>query len=77
VGPKGEKVVSEDQHSNSSVKWLYFFFICFIVVMAIGGFAIFTYNANAPEAAPSSAHGGMLLPQDGQYARNSQVYLVG
>ncbi len=48
--------------------FLVFFFICFVGVMTVGAFAIFTYDANAPEKAPSGGHGGMLLPQDGQYA---------
>lgn len=49
--------------------FLVFFFCCFVIVMTIGTVAIFTYDANAPEPAPSGgAHGGMILPVDGQYA---------
>lgn len=55
--------------------FLVLFFFCFIIVMSVGAVAIFTYNANAPQ--PSSgggAHGGMLLPQDGQYAPHVKLW---
>ena len=69
--------MSENPLSDSSVRWLIFFFICFIATDGhFGGFAIFTYNANAPEPKRSSAHGGMLLPQDGEYAPHAQVWTV-
>jgi hypothetical protein len=53
--------------NESSFDWsrffLVFFFICFILVMLIGMFAIFTYNVNAPQPAPGGpAHGGMIFP---------------
>jgi hypothetical protein len=53
--------------NESTFDWsrffLIFFFICFVIVMTIGLFAIFTYNANAPEPSPGGpAHGGMLVP---------------
>lgn len=67
--------MAEVSRSNGSLGWLMFFFVCFILVMSIGAFAIFTYDANAPEPQPGSgAHGGMILPQDGQYAPNVRVY---
>ncbi len=58
--------MSEGDHADSSLKWLSFFFVCFVIVMAIGAFAIFTYNVNAPEPKPAGGgHHGMLLPEDG------------
>jgi hypothetical protein len=69
--------MSEEAHSDASRTWLIIFFVCFVITMAIGGFAIFTYNANAPEAKPSGGgHGGMILPMDGQYAPHARVYPV-
>ncbi len=58
--------MAEDaHHKDPSSRWLIFFFVCFgMTVFAIGVFAAFTYNANAPEAAPEAGHHGMLLPQD-------------
>lgn len=56
--------MSEGEHADSSLKWLTFFFVCFVMVMAIGAFAIFTYNANAPEPKPAGGGHGMLLPED-------------
>ncbi|MBI4533016.1 MAG: hypothetical protein HY711_03635 [Candidatus Melainabacteria bacterium] len=61
--------MSEASRSDGSLAWLTFFFFCFILVMSIGAFAVFTYNANAPESQPGT-HGGMILPQDTQYAPN-------
>ncbi|GEM_PF-430069 len=61
--------MAEETHGDLSLKWLTFFFVCFLLVMAIGLVAVFTYNANAPEPKPGGGgHGGMILPQDGQYA---------
>ncbi len=66
--------------SKSSINWsrffLIFFGICFVLVMAIGFCAIFTYNANAPEPAPGGApHGSFLLPGSGKYAPYVEIYL--
>jgi hypothetical protein len=61
--------MSDATHSDVSLKWLSFFFVCFIlVIVGIGLTALCTYNVNAPEPKPSGGHGGMILPQDGQYA---------
>ena len=69
--------MTEGTHSDVSGKWLTFFFVCFILVMTIGLFAIFTYNCNAPEAKPSGGgHGGMILPQDGRYAPHVHLFVV-
>ncbi|MBX9770437.1 MAG: hypothetical protein K2X29_03655 [Candidatus Obscuribacterales bacterium] len=57
--------MSEGEHADSSLKWLTFFFVCFVLVQAIGAFAIFTYNANAPEPKPAGGgHHGMMVPED-------------
>jgi hypothetical protein len=66
--------------NESSFNWsrffLIFFCICFVLVMTIGFCAIFTYNANAPEPAPSGAtHGSMILPGSGKYAPHIEIYL--
>lgn len=62
--------MSGEAHDDLSLNWLKFFFVCFVlVILGIGLTAVFTYNVNAPEPKPSGGgHGGMLLPQDGQYA---------
>jgi hypothetical protein len=62
--------MSEAAHEHdSSPRWLVFFFVCFVIVMAIGLVAIFTYDANAPEQAPAGGgHGSMILPSDREYA---------
>ena len=71
----GEIIMAEASGSDGSLGWLMFFSVCFILVMSIGAFAIFTYNANAPEPKPASgAHGSMILPGDGQYAPNVRIY---
>lgn len=58
-----------EKHNDPSQKWLTFFFVCFgLTVLAIGVFALFTYKVDAPDAAVSGGHGGMLLQQDGDYA---------
>jgi hypothetical protein len=46
--------MSEAAESKVSVRWLVFFFICYVLIMAIGGFAIFNYHCNEPEAAPAA-----------------------
>lgn len=63
-------------HNDPSPRWLVFFFVCFVIVMAIGLVAIFTYDANAPEQAPASGggHGSMLLPMDGEYAPHARIW---
>lgn len=70
--------MSEGTHSNVSLRWLTFFFVCFImIIVGIGLTAVFTYNANAPEPKPSGGgHGGMILPQDGQYAPHVVLRVV-
>ncbi len=69
--------MSEGTHSDASKGWLTFFFVCFILVMAIGLVAVFTYNVNAPETKPAGGgHGGMILPQDGQYAPHVALRVV-
>ena len=61
--------MAETSQFDWSKFFLVFFFFCFVIVMTIGAVAIKTYDVNAPEPKPSGgAHGGMLLPQDGQYA---------
>lgn len=69
--------MSEATHEHdSSPRWLLFFFVCFVIVMAIGLVAIFTYDANAPEApaAGGGGHGSMLLPMDGEYAPHARIW---
>jgi hypothetical protein len=46
--------MTEETHSDPSGRWLIFFFVCFIVVMTIGGWAIFNYHdsGNAPQVVP-------------------------
>lgn len=56
--------MADAPHSDSSTSWLTFFFVCFILTMSIGAFAIFTYDANAPEPKPGGGGHGMLLPDD-------------
>lgn len=66
-------------HSDVNLTWLKFFFICFIIVIVgIGLTAVFTYDVNAPEPKPGGGggHGGMILPQDGQYAPHVVLRLV-
>lgn len=54
-----------ENHSDSSHNWLTFFFVCFVIVQAIGIWAIFSYNVNAPEPKPGGGGGhGMSLPHD-------------
>ena len=56
--------MTEAEHNDSSLKWLTFFFVCFVMVMVgIGGFAILNYNVNAPEPAPSGGGHHGMLPQ--------------
>jgi len=64
--------MSEDaHHQDPSSKWLIFFFVCFgMTVLAIGVFAAFTYNVNAPEVAPEAGHHGMIMPQDVPHAQH-------
>ncbi len=66
--------MAETTHSNASLYWLILFFVCFVAVMAIGAFAIFTYDANAPEKAPSpgGAH-SMRRPEDSFLSRRLRV----
>lgn len=66
--------MTEGAHSDSSMSWLKFFFVCFIMTMAIGLYAIFCYDANAPEKAPSGGGHGMILPQDGEYAPHVRIW---
>lgn len=66
---------SSEHHSDSSHNWLIFFMVCFWLIMAIGIWAIFSYNCNAPEPKPSGGgHGGMILPMDGEYAPHARVW---
>lgn len=56
--------MSESGHDNSANNWLTFFLVCFALTMAIGIWAIFTYNANAPEPKPGGGGGhGYLVPE--------------
>lgn len=49
--------MSDAPHHDTSRGWLIFFFICFaLTVLSIGVFAMFTYNANAPE--PTTVQSG-------------------
>lgn len=55
---------SEQHHTDTSFNWLIFFFVCFAIIMAIGVWAIFCYNCNAPAPQPGSGgHSGMIMPQ--------------
>ncbi len=56
--------MSTEHHSDASHNWLIFFMVCFWSIMAIGLWAIFSYDCNAPEAKPSGGgHGGMIIPK--------------
>lgn len=70
--------MSAEKHGDLSLKWLTFFFVCFMMVMAIGLVAIATHNTNAPEPEPSSGggHGSMILPGDGDYAPHVVLNVV-
>jgi hypothetical protein len=49
--------MSAESHKDPSMKWLTFFFVCFASsVLAIGVWACFCYDVNAPE--PTAAAGG-------------------
>lgn len=65
--------MTETTHKDPSNGWLIFFFVCFALVL-IGIVAFFARDINSePEVKPASGgHGGMLLPQDGQYAPHVQ-----
>jgi hypothetical protein len=70
-------VEAGESHFDWSRFFLIFFFICFVLVMTIGIYAIFFYNANAPEPAPSGgAHSGMILPGDEKYAPHVELRLL-
>lgn len=57
--------MADEPHADSSTSWLTFFFVCFILTMSIGAFAIFTYKVNAPEPQPGGGGShGMLLPAE-------------
>jgi hypothetical protein len=64
-------MAEHSHHKDPSSNWLIFFFVCFgLTVFAIGVFAMFTYDANAPE--PTQEGGGHhgMLPREGDYARH-------
>ncbi|MBY0357998.1 MAG: hypothetical protein K2W82_08355 [Candidatus Obscuribacterales bacterium] len=55
--------MSDSGHHDAANTWLTFFIVCFFLVMAIGIWAIFTYNANAPEPTPGGGGGhGYIIP---------------
>jgi hypothetical protein len=58
-----------EKHADPSSKWLFFFFVCFAIVL-LGIVLFFARDINSqPAVAPSSGgHGGMILPSDGEYA---------
>lgn len=63
------------EHSHPSDAWLWFFFVCFVITLVgIGLIAVFTYNVDAPEAAPASGGHGMILPMDGEYAPYANIW---
>ena len=65
--------MSAGKHSDASSKWLVFFFVCFAIVLL--GIVIFfarDYNSQQSQAPSSGGHGGMILPQDGEYAPHAQ-----
>ena len=67
--------MAEASHSDSSISWLTFFFVCFVLVMSIGAFAIVFYDANAPEPKPGGGgHGGMILPANKEYAPHARIW---
>jgi hypothetical protein len=61
--------MSGEKHADPSSKWLFFFFVCFGIVM-LGIVLFFARDINTqPAVAPGSGgHGGMILPIDGEYA---------
>jgi hypothetical protein len=65
--------MSAEKHSDASTKWLVFFFVCFAFVLL--GIVIFfarPFDSQQSQPAPSGGHGGMILPQDGEYAPHAQ-----
>ncbi|HEY9717687.1 MAG TPA: hypothetical protein V6C69_09475 [Trichormus sp.] len=49
--------MSAPTHKDPSKGWLIFFFVCFTMsVVAIGVYAKFCYNVDAPEAAVTGGH---------------------
>lgn len=65
--------MSTEKHSDASSKWLVFFFVCFAIVM-LGIVIFFARPFDSQQAQPPSSggHGGMILPQDGEYAPHAQ-----
>jgi hypothetical protein len=64
--------MSAEKHSDASAKWLFFFFVCFAIVL-LGIVIFFARDVNTQQApAPGGGHGGMILPQDGDYAPHAR-----
>jgi uncharacterized membrane protein len=60
--------VTDEKHVDPSQRWLFFFFICFALVM-LGIVLFFARDINMqPANAPASGgHSGMISPQDKNY----------
>lgn len=61
--------MSSAKHVDPSSQWLVFFFVCFgLVMLGIVLFFARDFNSQQTPAPASGGHGGMILPQDGEYA---------
>ncbi len=66
---------THEEHKDPSFTWLIFFFVCFSLIM-IGIVIFFARDINKEpqvKVQPGGAHGGMILPSDGQYESHVQV----
>ncbi len=67
--------MSEVAHSNTSAKWLAFFFVCFsIAIFGIGLWALFFYDVKEAQKSPAEQAGGggghsMRLPLESDYSK--------
>ncbi|MBX9666216.1 MAG: hypothetical protein K2X93_01300 [Candidatus Obscuribacterales bacterium] len=67
-------------HSDTSQKWLIFFFVCFgMSVFGIGIWACFCYNVAEAQKPPGGAGGGhgMITPMDQEHLRSVPQWRIG
>ena len=63
-------------HNKTLDTWFKAFFTFFLLVMAIGIYAIFNYKVDAPVPKPGGGGHGMILPQDGEYAPHARIWPI-